>query len=360
MKILYVSSWHSVLEYSDLEIFNTLDIDWFSTGCFLDPNNPRYYPGYEFKKNPLIASEKQLDFINSMLPFYVDNPQGYRSSVTLSKNFVNKFDIIIINNREPNLDYVLNLNPRGKVIYRTYDYHSPRVETKIEDLKNDGRLEILRLFDWEDDIEWSSKSNHCILSHVDENIYKEWSGEENQILTFCSNFDGKTRHRDPLYGIFPYRMANTTYKSIVENYNHRLHGHSNRSGHGPVDFNTQLELYKKSRIYFNLSCPPAWHNYGLMEAMMTGCPTISFDEVLGGFNHPHYSNAFRLKTIIPNSNYGLVSDYTHEIVDYIEKLRSDHSFAKEVSENSRKQALKHFSKARAIKDWKNFVDIFKN
>lgn len=355
MKILYVSSWHSVLERSDLDIFNALQINWFSTGCFLNPDSPRYYPGYQFEKNPIELTSEQRNFINEKTRLYNDNKQGYSSPVRFSKNFADQFDIILINNRPYNLEHILKLDTTARIIYRTYDYHHPKMEEQLGNLKDSGRLEILRLFDWEEEISWTDKGNPVIVTHVDEDLYKDWKGNSDIVLTFCNNFDGKTGHVDPLCRIRPYMQANLTYKQIVENFNYLLHGHSNRSGHGPVSFQQQLKLYKDARVYFNLSCPPAWHNYSLMEAMMTGCPTVSFDEGLGGFNHPDYEGTFKLKNVIPNSHYGLVSDNVDEIKDYIKKLIDDYDFAKKVSANSKKQALKYFSKERAIKDWKNFL-----
>lgn len=335
IKLLYLSSFHPTLEYDDLILFSELNLDWISNGLYKNPRIP---------ESPCLRSSIDKD----------SNPEILKMlKVTghLSKELIDHFDVIFISNHVSYLIRNWEVLKNKPVILRTYDAHSIPNEAILSKLVKEG-LTLVRMYDWENNLPFSTKTPNVISHYADENVYYGWRGEDKVVLTFQHHFKTRANHYDEWGNhVYPNYLV---YLEIAKHIPYKLHGLDNHIplSSGPVDWNTQKELLKSSRAYFSLGTKPSPYTYNLMEAMMTGCPTINFGKKLGTYNIPMFKDTYTLPDMLTNGVDGFYSDDPQELINISNELIRNETLAKQISDNGRKLALKYFSKAAQAKKWK--------
>ncbi len=354
MKLLYISSFHPALEYDDLTIFSDLGIDWFSTGVYLNPQQP-----HKVNMRCPFNKEPNIDLINEWQAL---NPQTWfiprTHNVNFTKHFIDKFDVIFISNFAFYLNH-WDVFKHKPVIYRTYDGHDPTNEKNISLLKNEG-LKIVRLFEFETRIPFITKEDAVIGNFVDSNIYKNWNGLEECVLSFNNDFASRVKillsNNTLMFQGYPlYYEIQKQFKCKYYGFDHTPNCSTNFSL-GGIEWEAQKNEYRNNRVYFSLGSKPGPYTYNFLEALMTGIPTISFGHKLGDYNHPWYMGSYEVPEIIENGVNGFYSDNIEELKEYIHILLENFEFAKIISENSRKLAIKKFDKPQIIEKWKNFLE----
>lgn len=352
-KVLYCSSWHPVLEWDDLVVLNELNIDWFSTGIYLDPsaNHPLIMRGtFNRKVDPYLAEQ-----------WYNINPTTYGTRwgrFKITKEFADNFDIIFINNFIYYLEDNWEAIKHKPVIYRTYDRHTPVDEAKLARFQKEG-LKVVRLFDFETRIPFATKSDAVISNYVDSCVYKDWKGDDQSVLTFNNDFADRLNHPNPNGGLaFP---GYHVYLKVKDDFPTKFYGGNNRKhtevsfSLGEASWDKQKEEYRNCRVYFSLGSKPAPYTYSFIEAFMTGIPTINFGPKLGDYDHPDYRGSYIVPSIVENGVTGFCSDSEEEIRAYIQLLLDDHGLANEISINSRNKAKELFDKPKIVKLWGEFL-----
>jgi len=351
MRVLYLSGFHPVLEYDECLILEELGFDWFSTGIYHYPQKPLDIPSLNIRKPIDREPDPEVD-----AHFFYANPKYFESFTGLSRphvvvpKFVAEWaDVIfctsykfIINNWK-----VLKNKP---IIWRTSGAINENMEQEMQPYVKHGNVYPVR-FSNQELISQYSNGGEVIRNFADETIYKNWKVGGKNVLSFQSWFS--ERQSLPM---------NKYYISqISPNFACDLYGAfitKNPLNKGTLSWEKQIEVYKTCGVYFYIGSPVSIVAYNFLEAMMTGCPIVTYGPRIGGYCLQSTNEVLHEPSeFIENEVDGFYSDNTEQLKRYIKILLENPTMAEQVSCNARKKALKLFSKDKAIKKWKNF---FKN
>lgn len=346
MKLLYISCSHTTQEFDDLTLFTELGIDWFSTGIYANPKAPLLYYGSllrnSIEKEP---NKVLLDQFNKINP-----NRGYHKYINLNKKFISNFDVIMcsysticINNLERVLAIVDNKIP---IIFRTYGFQSSKFELYLKGAQEKFNLYLIRNSPQEQTIKDYAGHSSIIRGYVDETIYKDWSGEIPQVLTFANDFNARLRHCN-------YNCYRIYMKEIFPHIPAALQGYGNENvtKKKAISWDEQVALYKKYAVYFNLNSPPASLTYSFVEALMTGIPIVSIGPKLGSIDNV---DTYEVPKILINGENGFYSDSVEWLRGYINMLLNDRELGKKIGAAGRKTALSLFSKQIIKEQWEIF------
>jgi hypothetical protein len=349
MKLLYISSWHGTLEYDELTLFTELGIDWFSTGLYLDPQNPISVNMSREPINKPVNPELKDEFLRA-------NPDHKIYTIpVITKEFAQKFDIVLVEHCTPTGVAPLLQNWEAikdkPVVWRTYTQQSPQVELQTQPFRAQG-LKLVRISPKERTIGAYAGDDAIIRTFVDDKEYNGWTGEDPVVLTFNNMFAKRALHSNtPIYMKIAQRMKPVKFE---------LYGCDNQDAPqalGELSWEQVKEKYRKARVYFALGSKPASLTYNLMEAMMTGCPIVTWGPNLGNMKIvPGWEKTYEACDVIKNGLNGFWSDSEFEIEAYIKMLLKDDALAKRISANARKTAIQMFSKDKIRNDWKVFLN----
>lgn len=357
IKVLYVSSWHPVLEFDDLNLLSSLGFDWFSTGHYKNPKIKT-----RFFLRDIIDKDISLDLINE---YNKNNNLNITESTTISdliktpinitKEFADKFDIIIVNGWFSGLKDYNNFKHKC-VVWRTYMSQTPEEEVKATKLVKSG-LRIARMFEGEEQILSGNKGDGLLRNYVDSNIYKDWVGDEETLLTFQNHLKSRSQVLDSRGDLWypEYQL----YLKIQDRVPSKMYGFENGDLHtckGCLDWKDQIKEYRTSRAYMALPVKPAPYTYNFMEALMTGIPTINFNNITETYKHPWYGYTYKVPSIIQHMVSGILVETSEDIVKYFKILKQDYGLTKEISKNSRNIAIKKFDKGTILLEWVEFFN----
>jgi len=359
IKVLYISSWHPVLEFDDLNLLTDLGFDWFSTGHYRNPQVSNKF----FLRNTI---NKILD-LNLYNEFISTNFLSIGSNIKLSdlintpinisKSFADNFDIILVNNWISNLKDLNNFKDKC-VIWRTYGNQSIDDEIYAKTLIQQG-LKVARMFDFETKLNWANPACGLLRNYVDSTIYKDWSGQEEYLLTFQNHLGIRIPIRDSLGQIlYP------EYSKYLELYNKiplKLYGLENKDipyCRGCINWTDQLIEYKSNLAYLALPVKPSPYTYNFMEAFMLGIPTINFNKITQEYNHPIYGHTYQIPDIIKQGHNGFLVENSKDIEICFNILRQDRGLAQTISKNARDLAIQKFDKSIVLEEWRSFfIDL---
>jgi len=325
----------------------------------MDPQNPD--PFHKRRAIAKIADHNLIQEFKSTNPTQDCNRHlRPHFPIRLTEDFVDKFDCVIVNN----FFYLLTdnwnvLKNRKNVFFRTYYYTSPQQEHQMGLMRQEG-LKVIRMFEEELTLKGGCPTDFLIPNHIDPNEYDNWVGNDLSILTFQNDFATRITHRDE-YGTQVFK-AYAEYINFIKanpDLKYKLHGYNNNVpgfDRGTVSWEEQKELYKDSRIYFSLGSFPAPYTYNFLEAMCVGTPTLNFGPKLGDYDHPWFSNSYRVHKIIENEVDGFYSDDINVLASYARELLNNETLAKQVSVKAREKIIKLFSIDNAVVNWKAFFD----
>lgn len=346
MKLLYISSDHNILEYDDLMLFTEMGIDWFSTGYLLNPKIPK--KNEEVTVRSPINYEQDPELINL---FEKINPNKRLVGPTIvNKELVDKFDVVMVNHCSPwPFGAIINW-PSIKhkpVIWRTYCQQQSDVELRMQPFIKEG-LKVVRVSGKEQNIKHALPLTRVIRAYVDANHYFGWRGDEKHVLSF-NNFFARREF-----------ISNTKeYLEVVKDIPHKLYGgHSDNHPKvlGFLSWEDQKEEYRKARVYFALGSKPAALTYNLVEAMLTGTPTVTWGAKLGNWWNSPWEGTYEASDLISNGINGFALDDLLELNATIKELMTNDSLAAKISQNGRETILKEFSKEKVKNDW---TELFK-
>jgi len=342
MKLLYISGYHSTLEYDHLSLFQEMGIDWFSTGVYLDPMSPD--PSNKWR-DPI---KKQVD-LNLESWFRQMNPQfKMHGPIYLEKEFVDNFDVVLCCfsfARQDILDNVWEACKHKPFIYLTYSQQFAPFEKKLKGYRNQG-LKLIRGSERESTIGNYAGHDAIIRCYVDEDKFKGWVGSTNKILSFSHHFTWRTNNPN-------FNCYRAYLKYIKPNLPCDLYGEDTEvaGGRGFISTQEQLKKYQDYRLYFSLGSPPSTLTFNFLEAWMTGMPVLCFGSKVGnGVGYQTHEPPY----LIDNGQDGFYSDNINELLSVANVLLREPDLAKEMGEAGRKKCILSFSKKAVKKQWSEF------
>lgn len=120
-------------------------------------------------------------------------------------------------------------------------------------------------------------------------------------------------------------------------------------GRGTIGYEALKEKMRSARAFFTIGSLPGPYTMALIEAMMIGCPIVTIGHGLWSGLGPSYAPLYETPAILGDS--AAISDDIGTLVNSINRLVSDHDYARSISAKVRDRALQHFSKATAAALW---------
>lgn len=362
MRLLYFSSYHSTLESNDLTLFNEMGIKWFSTGFYIQPRLP--WIGHNIVHSMNIDPDpemiKEFMAINKMgvpLPGNRIHPgYGYLNPVLINKNMIDQFDAVYISHCCPyeffirdNWEVLKDVVKNKPVFYRTYSQQTGQHELELQQYRKAGLL-ILRNAPTERNIPNYAGDDAIIRGYVDDNDYHSWNGNDKMVLTFNNNYGGRTYYSNtPAYERVRAHLRNNKFE---------LYGGDNDKvalSLGCLSLEGQKQKYRDARVYFGLGSKPASSTYNNFEAMITGCPIVTWGPKMGNFwGHPGYGPTYEMHQIIENGKDGLCSDSEQVIIDFIKKCLNDLDYARAIGQAGREKMISLVGKQAVRNAWSDF------
>jgi hypothetical protein len=171
MKILYVSC-HSVLEYDELRMFDSLGIEVFSLGTYLNLNedwHAKTRPKLNLKNWKYENYESYLKYID-----YTKHPD---CRLNISKEFADKFDIIYVMGwLEPITINWENIKHKH-IILRTIGQSVSHSEQFISPYIKNGNIKIVRYSPFERKIENYCGEDAMIRFSKRKEEWNNWRGD---------------------------------------------------------------------------------------------------------------------------------------------------------------------------------------
>lgn len=343
MKILYISC-HEVLEYDELRLFSELGHNLVTIGYYIEPSRLRDNCSRPPIFNLNINKELTEEFLNLNPNFDAGKPEFKSFKVT--KDFINKFDVIITSFNFEELKGVYDCNSKAKLIIRSPGQPSGWYESNVLYFRNLG-CKVVRFSPIE--AAYTTCTDAIIRLYVDMEKYIGWVGNKSYILTFSNNMPIRPNHTN---------LQN--YSNVTAQFDRKLHGFGNESipfSCGSLTTENQILAYRESSVYFNTGTLPAPYTYSFIEALAVGTPIVTWGKQIGGCMLAPGHNSFEVPDLIEHGVDGFASDNFQVLADSIKELLNNRTLAETISKNGREKCKKLFSKELCIEGWKQ---IFKS
>jgi len=331
---LYYNSCHAILEYDEMQLLTDIGYDVFANGCYNDPR------GHVSLPRPAV---KGAIYHKDFFELSRNNPKTH-----LPSELIEPFEALIFMSGESEEVLIANWEniKHKRVIWRTIGQSTPGIERKMARLRDQG-LQIIRYSPNEKNIPEYIGEDVLIRFYKDENVYKDWTGEEERVINFTQSLKARRDfcHYDEIFGSlldFPGNIYGSGNNDL---------GYMNG---GEVAFERQIELYKKSRCFVYAGSYPASYTLAFVEAFMTGIPIVAFSKKVAQQKFEQF-NFYEVDSIITDGVDGFIVDTIPQARERIEFLLKNHDQAKVISQNARKKALELFSKAAIREQWAKFL-----
>jgi hypothetical protein len=330
MRILYCSC-HAVLEYDELKMFSEIGAEVFSTGTYMDPQNPAqlYRPPLKLPQRPeLIESFRGLD------------------EHELSEAAIKWADIVIVMH---DVQWMAKNweRFRGKpIIWRSIGQSIPMIEEIMGHFRSLG-VKIVRYSPRESKIPRYAGEDAVIRFCKDPDEFCGWTGKEMRVVTVNQHLP-KRGEEDPSY---------KAYLLATDGLPRKLFGPGNEgvgeddSGFAPYE-QIKQEL-QDARVYFYVGTTPASYCLNFIEAWMTGIPIVAIGA--GLHNKEDIGETYEVHELIESGVSGFVSDDSNSLGYSLRFMLNHWGFAKRVGMKGREEAIRLFGKNGIKNQWEDFI-----
>lgn len=265
------------------------------------------------------------------------------------------FEAIIVMGDVPNLQRVLDLKPKGRVIWRTIGQSSPDQEAAVAALRE--RVEIVRYSPRERNLTNFAGEDALIRFAKDPAEFDGWTGGGG--ITVVSNRFGRRWTVD-------FRFIESALRDLPW----RLFGGGNAEhpkGHELSSYADLLAVYRGADVFFSTNAIPASYTLGLIEAMMTGTPVLALSEaavrrrcatdaVQTRLKDPAFAVAvYEAEDIV--RGFGLVVDEPGQARAHVHELMANRTLRHEVGARCRERAIALFDRSRISAQWRDLLDL---
>lgn len=336
-KILYIGS-HPWLERSDLIIFKSLGFDVFSTGTYINPQEPilDYVFPLGWESNHDLVSQ-----FRSSNPTYQNN--DFKVPLNLSKEFLNNFDIVVVSWWLKYIERFWGMLQGKIVLFQTIGQSDAKREKDLGKYRKKG-VKIIRMSETESNFPHFAGADAIIDLAIDGSLYKIWTGYDRSVLT-VNQMMWRTKECNV-----------TEYLKVIKGFPAKLYGRGNESfkqdfNRGLISSKNLVDEFSKSRLCFSLGTKPAPVTLSFKQAMLSGCPVVTWGPVLGGATTG--TRTYKAHTYIENGVNGFYSDSIEELRQFVRVLLEDHDLARKISHNATITA-KRFDVHTIKYDWKKY------
>ena len=168
---------------------------------------------------------------------------------------------------------------------------------------------------------------------LDSNEFNGWEGTNNTVYTTCNDIHNRAQ-----------ACGWSEYKQIIVGIPAVLSGRNTEEvgGVGLLPYDKLKFYYQMHRCYLSMGTIPAPYTLTPLEAAMTGCPTVIYDNGMGVADEEI-------------ANISFFSSNISEIRNYIVSLINDYEFAKRKSEITRQKAMEIFDIEAVSQSWKEII-----
>lgn len=335
LKLLYVSC-HSILEHDELQLFNDLRIECFSSGAYVHPE------GHYMLPRPGI-------------PGMIPHPELEKYVIEYPKNnmppeLIEWADVIVfMHNPEALMDNWDKIKHK-KVVFQSIGQNTPHVENMIRRARYDG-LKIVRMSPKEENIIGYVGSDAMIRFYKDQDEWGNWNGQVKRVINFTQSLKGRRQfcHYDSIM-------------QTIDGFPALIYGSGNEDL-GPLNGgNLPYELMKgamrDNRVFIYGGTYPSPYTLSVQEAMMTGIPIVALGKQLAEQVVPEADRIdyYEMGDIIKNGENGFISNNINELRDYVHQLLEDEQLASRISREGRKTAIRLWDKNKIKEEWRKFLE----
>jgi len=331
MKILYLSA-HAILEFDELKLFEELGYDYFSLGSYLIPDKP-------------------VDAIRPALTHKVDQDllAVAPAKDDLPRDFINKFDVIIVMHVPEWIERNWHKMKHKRVIWRTIGQSTPALEKKMK-VYRDGGLEIIRYSPREERIENYVGGDAMIRFYKDQDEFSDYTGAQKRVITFSQNI----KHRAE------YCCYDTVMKVLAPfGDDAKIFGRDNENlgklFGGYLTYDQMRQAYRDNRVYLYGGTQPASYTLNFMEAFMTGIPVVALGSKFANSLNIA-GDTYEIPDFITNGVNGYCSDDVEVLQEAIRFLLDNPRKAKQVGLAGRHAAIELFGKEKVKSLWKEYLE----
>lgn len=331
MKIHYISD-HSVLEYDEVQLLLDLGHEVFSNGAYLDP------AGHITLPRPGLRGAKTY-------PQYVELART-SARTDLPAELIDPFDVIIVMHSPSVVIQNWSKLREKMVIWRSIGQSVPGIEARLAPCRADG-LKIVRYSPKEENIPGYIGSDAMIRFYKDEDVYKGWTGEIPQVVSFAQSLKGRREfcHYDEIFG-------------VISEFNGKVYGPGNEDlaqfNGGQVPYENQIAIMQQSRAMPYGGTWPAPYTLSFIEAMMTGLPVVAISKELAHYPQYEAIDFYEVDEILAEIG-GLVCDTQQQMIGAVQRLLHDPSHAADISRKQRNLAIRMFGKKTISAQWDAFL-----
>ena len=336
MRILYLGC-HAINEYEDIKLFSSLGHEIVAMGAYNNPSSPG-------------------DNARPALPDIYYNPEMAKVAASLTWNYektsvipdelINWCDAIYILGIQIWLPFNWERIKRKHVIFRSIGQSVEGTENTLRKYRPEG-LKIVRYSPLEERIPGYVGGDALIRFYKDEDEYKGWTGEKQQVITVAQ--DMKKREDALKYSLF---------EQCTRGFSRKLYGRSNENevevGGQAVSYEELKQVLRENRVYFYTCTFPAPYTMGFVEAWMTGLPVVAIGAQLVP-QLPGYQ-WIEVPSLIINGWNGFTSNHVDELREFVSLLLSNYELARKLSIEGRRRAIQLFGKEQIKAQWKEFFD----
>lgn len=333
MKILYLSC-HSILEYDELRLFESLGYDYFSIGAYINPQSP-----HDTKRPPL--TNKYHEHLASVAMVH--------NQSNLHQEQLDWADVVIVMHIP---EWIENNWPAMKasgkrIIWRTIGQSVSAVEQRLEPYRKEG-LEVVRYSPAEHNIPGFIGEDAVIRFYKDPDEFGNWNGQNKEVVNFTQSM--RSRGEFCNYDIFA---------ETVQGLDAHVYGPNNEDAGdlngGMLSYDDLKAKMRDSQVYFYTGTHPASYTLNFIEAWMSGIPVVAIGPQHGNsttFNQ----NTYEVPDLLRNGMYGFVSDDPKQLRIFIDQLLADEQLRKMIGRQGREEAIRLFGMDIIKKQWKVYLE----
>lgn len=340
MKLLHLGC-HSVLEYDELKLFHEMGIDVLGLGGYIDPKNPIGM------RPPIPTLEYNKETVQMFHDICGKHP-GIDGRELLTKELIDKFDVIMVMHLPKWIAVNWDIMKHKIVIWRTIGQSIWHTELTLKPYREAG-MKIVRYSPMERNIPGFIGEDALIRFYKDPEVYKDWTGEDEQVTTFCQALPER---KDA--------CNYEVYKEVTAGFPAKIYGPRNEAmGEacgGELSYEDMNEVLRKSRAYLYIGTHPASYTLNFIEAWMSGCAMVAIGPEYGNSKHFPDHNLYEINSLMVNGEEGYCFNEISEMRFYINELLHNKELAQRISENGRKKAIEVFGRENIMKQWKTYFE----